>query len=117
VFDGLKGWLGNLENGITDIYAKVFHADRVETKELCVGQTCLNEQQIQQIIQSVGMTSTSTPVVQNTINPDTTNSDNSINDDITAPGTDETPSDQTVTNDVIPNPDPVVTSDTSSPTE
>ena len=38
------------------MYVKVFHAERVETQELCVGTTCLNETQVQQILQVIGST-------------------------------------------------------------
>jgi hypothetical protein len=54
--DALIAWFANITNGITDLYAKVFHAERVETQELCVGTTCLNETQVQQILQVIGST-------------------------------------------------------------
>lgn len=48
--DSLIAWFGNTANGITDLYAKVFHADRVETKELCIEDLCVTKSQLQQIL-------------------------------------------------------------------
>ena len=92
IFESLKSWLADASNGINDLYVKVFHADRIETKELCVGQTCLNEQQVQQILQSVG--SQGTPIqniVPTSNDPESTtgntveNSDNSDSSSVPNP--------------------------------
>lgn len=50
--DILISWLGNVGNKIGDLYAKVIHSDKVETKELCVGNTCVTESQLQQLLQN-----------------------------------------------------------------
>ena len=52
--DGLIAWFGNVENGITDLYAKIIHTDRVETKELCVGSVCVTEDQFLQVMNQSG---------------------------------------------------------------
>ena len=88
--DSLIAWFGNVGNGIHDLYAKVFHADRVETQQLCVGATCLNETQVQQILQVIG----STPLPVNNPggpitdpNPDPGNTTDSGDGTVTDPGT------------------------------
>ena len=101
IFSVLSFKLSSIENGITDLYAKVFHADRVETKELCVGQTCLNEAQVQQILRAVG----SQPVTGS----DTPSSDTPVTDPVTMPQDTSTPPTDQPTGDVTPQPsvDPV----------
>jgi hypothetical protein len=54
--DVLIAWLGNMTNGITKIYAQVFESQQVKTQQICVGETCLNETQVQQILQVIGST-------------------------------------------------------------
>jgi hypothetical protein len=58
--DALVAWFGNIENGIDTIYAKVFESEKIKTQQLCVGETCLNEQQVQQILQAIGSQSAPT---------------------------------------------------------
>ncbi len=41
----LIAWLGSTANGIERIVGRVLKGDRVETNELCVGQTCVTEDQ------------------------------------------------------------------------
>ncbi len=48
--DSLITWMGNVENGINELYVKVFHADRVETKELCIEDVCVTKDQLQQVL-------------------------------------------------------------------
>ncbi len=45
-----KEFLGNISNSINDLYAKVIHSDRVETKELCIDDLCITKNQLQQIL-------------------------------------------------------------------
>jgi len=49
-FDALKSWLGNVSNGLDKLFAR-----EIRTDKLCVGETCLDENQIKQILQSQGM--------------------------------------------------------------
>ncbi len=46
----VKTLLADTANTITDMYAKIVHADRVETNELCVGTTCITEAQFLQMV-------------------------------------------------------------------
>ncbi len=47
-----KEFLGNASNSITDLYAKVVHSDKVETKELCTTDgICLSENDIRNLYQ------------------------------------------------------------------
>lgn len=50
----IKNFLADFENTINDLYAKIIHSDKIETKELCVGSTCVTEQQFLQMIQNIG---------------------------------------------------------------
>ena len=43
----LIAWLGNSANGIGDLFARNLHA----SNQVCVGQTCLSEDQIKSLIQ------------------------------------------------------------------
>jgi hypothetical protein len=45
LFVRLTAWLADATNGIHNFYASIVHSDRVETKELCVGSTCVTEDQ------------------------------------------------------------------------
>ena len=49
-FDRLVAWFGDVENGIEDFYVSVIHSDKVETKMLCVGTTCVTEEQFLEIV-------------------------------------------------------------------
>ena len=55
--DSLIAWFGNTANGITKLFVGEVHADT-----LCVGQTCVTESQLQQLLQSQNISSI-TPVV------------------------------------------------------
>ncbi len=46
----MKNFLGEVGNNVTDLYASVIHSDKVETKMLCVGSTCVTEQQFLEIV-------------------------------------------------------------------
>ncbi|MEI6400047.1 MAG: tail fiber domain-containing protein [bacterium] len=50
----VKQFLANTQNTILDLYAQIIHADRVETKQLCIGQTCVDENQLKQLLQQQG---------------------------------------------------------------
>lgn len=54
-FESLIAWLADAANGITDLFAQ-----RVHVQELCVGNTCLNEAQINAILDAT-QTSSSSP--------------------------------------------------------
>jgi hypothetical protein len=49
--DNLIGWLANAANGITKIFAKEVHTDM-----LCVGETCVTQEQFLAIVQAAGVT-------------------------------------------------------------
>ncbi len=50
----IKSFLADVGNTIESIYAKVIHSDRIETKTLCVGSTCVTEEQFLQMVQGAG---------------------------------------------------------------
>ena len=50
----LISWFSNIENGITDLYAKVIHSDKVETKELCLDDLCVTKDQLKQMLINAG---------------------------------------------------------------
>ncbi len=61
--DALISWLGNIANGITEIFAKKIHAG----EQICINTTCIDENQLQNILQNM---TTTTPVVVSPVNPD-----------------------------------------------
>lgn len=46
----IKKFISDTGNTISDLYAKIIHSDRVETKELCVGSTCIDENELKSLI-------------------------------------------------------------------
>jgi hypothetical protein len=48
----LIGWFADATNGIKDFYASIVHSNRVETQELCVGSTCVTEDQFKTAFQN-----------------------------------------------------------------
>jgi hypothetical protein len=50
LFTRLTEWFADATNGIRDFYASIVHSDRVETKELCVGSTCVTEDQFKAMV-------------------------------------------------------------------
>lgn len=46
----MKNFLGEVGNNVTDLYASVIHSDKVETKMLCVGTTCVTESEFLEIV-------------------------------------------------------------------
>ena len=57
----IKNFLADFENTINDLYAKIIHSDKIETKELCVGSTCVTEVEFLQLIQGGGSTPSPSP--------------------------------------------------------
>jgi hypothetical protein len=53
----IKTFLSDSANTIENLYAKIIHSDRIETKELCVGATCVTETQFLQIVNGSGIIS------------------------------------------------------------
>lgn len=43
-------WLANAGSGITDFFARVGNLARVNTGELCVGQTCVTEPELRELL-------------------------------------------------------------------
>ena len=43
LFDRMKTWLADAGNGIVDLYAKVIHSDKVETKEVSTEKLCVKK--------------------------------------------------------------------------
>ena len=73
----VKSFLSSATNGIEELYAKVINTNKVKTKELCVGDVCVNEQQFLQMVQNSGISITNS----SSTNPDTNNDNqNTIND-------------------------------------
>jgi hypothetical protein len=96
VFDSLKNWLGDVGNGVEQLFSK-----KVITEQLCVqnssGQTCINRDQLDQLLgnsSNNNLTNTSTPVTDTSSNlNNTTSTDMSSNStDTTTPTPDTTPS-------------------------
>jgi hypothetical protein len=48
----LISWLGSATNGISDLYAGVFHGREADVQKLCVGETCINDQQLAALLES-----------------------------------------------------------------
>jgi trimeric autotransporter adhesin len=100
-FDRMKSWLADAGNGITDLYAKVIHSDRVETKTICVQKSngenvCLTGDQLDALISgasgsnsgsgsgsfSSGSESSESPIPDTTAPIITLNGDTTINIDV-----------------------------------
>jgi hypothetical protein len=47
----VKNFLSDAGNQIENLYSKVIHSNRVETKTLCVGSTCVSEEQFLKMLQ------------------------------------------------------------------
>jgi hypothetical protein len=56
----LIAWFGDVANGIGDLFV-----NRIRTNELCVGTTCLDESQVQMILDTMGGSYTSSPIPDN----------------------------------------------------
>ncbi|MGI9118262.1 MAG: tail fiber domain-containing protein, partial [Minisyncoccia bacterium] len=65
----IKTFLANSENTISDLYAKIIHTDKVETKELCVGATCITETQFLEMVNQNGGLNSNPPIPEPTPEP------------------------------------------------
>jgi hypothetical protein len=52
----VKKFLADMGNNVTDLYASVIHSDKIQTKMLCVGTTCVTEDQFLEIVNKSGIT-------------------------------------------------------------
>lgn len=85
--DSLIAWLGDVGNGITELFA-----GKVRTNELCVGNTCLNENQIQQILQYTNTNINTNTQIETVSTPTPVISDNTTETTPTIPdGSDTAP--------------------------
>ena len=62
LFARLTEWLGDTANGIAKIVVETLTAKRVQTDELCVGDTCVTQAQFLQMVQTAGAAVTTSPV-------------------------------------------------------
>jgi hypothetical protein len=63
LLESIRTWLGDTGNGITQIFANTFTGNKVQVNELCVGTTCLNQSQVDQIINVVNQSGGAIPAV------------------------------------------------------
>ena len=75
-FSRIESWLGDVANGIENLYVKVAHSNKSYTKELCViddsgAETCITKTQLDNILLNVSAnaigSSTPNPVVEETV--------------------------------------------------
>ena len=52
----VANWLADTTNGIANLYAKIIHADKVETKTLCLDDVCVTKDQLQEMLAGAGAT-------------------------------------------------------------
>ncbi|MEK7585872.1 MAG: tail fiber domain-containing protein, partial [Patescibacteria group bacterium] len=50
----MKSFLADVGNTVENLYASVIHSNKIETKELCVGSTCVTEEQFLRMVQQSG---------------------------------------------------------------
>ena len=62
----IKDALSNVNNGIKEIYSSIVNADKVNTKELCVGSTCVTEDLFLQMVNSHKNTQIQNPALNTT---------------------------------------------------
>ncbi len=94
MFTTIANWLASATNGIADIFATYIHAQRVDTKTLCLDNVCVTKTQLEQLLAGSGVapaleatTSLSSPVV--------TPIDSSVNTE-TASTSSSTPANMTI---------------------
>jgi hypothetical protein len=78
-------WLGSATNGITDLFAKTMHADSVKTNQLCVGTTCVDEAQLQQLL--LNQSHTPTPMTTGGTTSGSTTTTSTAGDSTSTTGT------------------------------
>jgi len=67
----LVAWFGNVENGIQSIFAKEVHTDK-----LCVGETCVTEEQLIELLGNQNNSnSNAEPIVGETVEENTDNNE------------------------------------------
>lgn len=96
---GLISWLKDTNNNIDEIVSRVVRTDRVETKELCIDDLCVNRTQLEAILQSVGQSSSGGSTLETSEEPS---------------GETETDEGATTLSDDVPTEDLVPVGDTSS---
>jgi trimeric autotransporter adhesin len=66
--NALVAWLGDAGNGIGDFFARVGHFNETDTQKLCVGSTCLTEDQLKALLATAGQQpgALSTPLLTGT---------------------------------------------------
>lgn len=107
----IKQFLANTQNTILDLYAQIIHADRVETKQLCIGETCVDENQLKQLLQQGGGSSGGAPIVNPNPPVDDTVQSNEVitqdsNESDSEPQTETVP-DPEVQTEPQPEPEPI----------
>lgn len=99
--DGLQDWLGDMGNGIENIFARVIQADILKAKEqFCVGETCISETEFIQLLESRSIT----PDVPHESNdsPESENTDE-VTDEVVLSEDQSTPSSESSeTEEIIP---------------
>jgi hypothetical protein len=121
--DSLIAWFANTANGITEFIAGTLRAK----DQLCVGQTCVTESQLQQLLNGQGIQQAPAPTPAPTPEPtpDTTVESESVDTEITRE-TDTTPPDnnETITEDtdtttdepiITPEPETITSSEETPP--
>ncbi|MFA5773710.1 MAG: tail fiber domain-containing protein, partial [Candidatus Paceibacterota bacterium] len=78
----IKNFLADVGNNVGDLYATVIHSDKVETKMLCVGSTCVTEEQFKQAFASAGDATNNSTTIEITTTIETC-SDGILNQDET----------------------------------
>jgi len=63
-FNVLLSWLTDKAVEVREFIANVIKADRIETEEFCIGNTCVNESQFKDLLDSAGIISIQEPELQ-----------------------------------------------------
>ena len=92
-------WLGDVANGIASIFVDTLHV----TNQLCIGNTCINEAQLQGLLNNAGVSSSSSSSSSSsTSSSDTSSPSDSTSTTPSSPasdGTSTTPTDTSTTTD------------------
>ena len=100
--DKLVVWFADTSNGIGTMAADVFKSQSVETQELCIGNTCVTESQLIELLQNNNPSPTPTPSPSPTPTPDPTPVPTPDPDPVPPPVQDPIPP----THDPVPDPVP-----------